>query len=90
MHNLIPLLALIPQGAGRAGWQGVGGNHKDKGCPGFREAGRVVTPTPGSPKKGEAEMAFRVLRRRERGWRSQPGAGDRVRAGRSEGGGREK
>lgn len=58
MHNLIPLLSLIPQGAGRAGWQGVGGNHKDKGCPGFREAGRVVTPTPGSPKKGEAEMAF--------------------------------
>ena len=31
LHNLIPLLPLIPQGAGRARWQGVGGNHKDKG-----------------------------------------------------------
>lgn len=30
LQNLILLLPLIPQGAGRARWQGVGGNHKDK------------------------------------------------------------
>lgn len=43
MHNLIPLLPLIPQGAGRARWQGVGATAKTKG-PGFRGAGGVVTP----------------------------------------------
>lgn len=56
LQNLIPLLPLIPQGAGRARWQGVGATAKTKG-PGFRGAGSVVIP-PGFPQERGCRDGF--------------------------------
>lgn len=86
LQNLIPLLPLIPQGAGRARWQGVGATAKTKG-PGFRGAGSVVIP-PGFPQergctdgflgaeKERERMALSWCWRLDGGWAHREEAGE--------------